>query len=181
MLSTRPATSEGAPRVSYSDNMIPAGPRCLKMLLLLPVLMTMALRAAAEPRTCFVDVILTTTSGKVTKDVPDFTVKGIPWATCQTARRDCPAGLLGHAKKLFGDNLIPITGNTSVKLCELFGMDLPPSVSGEVHAHYIASGCDKEGSTYLGKLCCWKCIVGPYTFFHPNDNCAASTRPPWCP
>ncbi|KAK7068259.1 hypothetical protein SK128_007480 [Halocaridina rubra] len=65
-------------------------------------------------------------------------------------------------------------------MCELFGRELLPSDEGDVDIKYKASSCGTEGYMGIGRLCCFKCRAGPYTFYHPIDHCAPTARPAWC-
>ncbi|XP_064078576.1 uncharacterized protein LOC135196035 [Macrobrachium nipponense] len=130
-------------------------------------------------RTCFTSLRLKTISGYEERDIPDFEISSF-LGICSKAKKDCPGRLLEHVKNIFGPEVNPMTGNTSLRMCELFGREILPSDDPDVDVSYKVSNCGNEGYMGIGRLCCFKCKAGPYTFFHPIDNCAPTARPAWC-
>lgn len=133
---------------------------------------------AVGRRTCFVSLRLKTTSGVIDKDIADFRVRS--FLGCSRAKKDCPGKVLDHVKGIFGD-VNPFTGDSTMEMCKLFGRELLPSDEGEVTVHTVVSNCNSKDSKEIGRLCCFKCKVGPYIFYHPINHCALINRPVWCP
>ncbi|XP_066964369.1 uncharacterized protein [Macrobrachium rosenbergii] len=141
---------------------------------------TLVLHVASAKRTCFTNLRLKTTSGFVDKDFEGFQIRAI-LGSCAAIKKDCPGKLLEHVKNKFGPQVNPMVGNTATKMCEFFNREILPSDDPIVDVKYKASSCGNEGYMGIGRLCCFKCTVGPKTFFHPIDNCAPTERPSWCP
>ncbi|XP_068208681.1 uncharacterized protein [Palaemon carinicauda] len=147
--------------------------------LMLLMLVAMITRDALGKRTCFVSLRLKTTKGHFDRDIEDFTTRAF-LGSCSKVERDCPGRLLEHVSNIFGPEVNPMKGDTSINMCKLFGMEILPEHNPDVDVKYKASSCGNEGYMGIGNLCCFKCAAGPYTFYHPINNCAPTERPAWC-
>ncbi|XP_064078577.1 uncharacterized protein LOC135196036 [Macrobrachium nipponense] len=144
------------------------------------VAVTLGLHVASAKRTCFTSLRLKTTSGFVEKEFEGFETRAF-LGTCATVKKDCPGKLLEHVKNKFGPQVNPMGGETATNMCKFFDKEILPSDDPVVDVKYKASSCGNEGYMSIGRLCCFKCIFGPFTLFQPIDNCAPTARPSWCP
>ncbi|XP_066964043.1 uncharacterized protein [Macrobrachium rosenbergii] len=143
------------------------------------IAVTLLSHMSTAKRTCFTSLRLKTNSGFVEKDIPDFEISSF-LGFCSQPKKDCPGRLLEHVRNIFGPDVNPMVGSTARNMCQLFDSEILPTDDPDVDVFYKVSSCGNEGYMGIGKLCCFKCTAGPYTFFHPIDNCAPTARPSWC-
>ncbi|XP_071533490.1 uncharacterized protein [Panulirus ornatus] len=150
------------------------GGRSLMLLVLLAL--HLATNFASAKRTCFMSVRLATKTGYTDRDFDDYVIRGF-LIGCKKAGSTCPGKVISHFQGKLGGNVSPIRGDAAKNLCEKFGREVTPADHGEVFARWTASNCDKSGSTYLGRLCCWKYTISSYVIVIPNEGCTQTTKP----
>ncbi|XP_064078490.1 uncharacterized protein LOC135195916 [Macrobrachium nipponense] len=140
------------------------------------VAVTLGLHMASAKRTCFTNLRLKTTSGFVEKEFEGFETRAF-LGTCATVKKDLSWKAFRARQKQIWSPSEPNGWRDSHQYVQILRQGKScRSDDPVVDVKYKASSCGNEGYMSIGRLCCFKCIFGPFTLFQPIDNCAPTAR-----